>query len=224
MMTYSEIITTLNNLSDDYRNYANAARNPGYSYSERVYYLGLAIHSLQLLAEVCHRYPAIATRLPAGSLPDYSDQSIYHLFDRQRALYLERLRELRRNIGSGNYNLNDEMGLKISRLRDTNNILRSNSTLNEPPGARDARNHALASVIGTALKYPVHLVSRVLQGGARLIGQVVAAPLHLITYPMSMIINPDNPYTGRMVHNIGEGLGEVLSTGVRIIDNGIMRL
>ena len=62
MMTYSEIITTLNNLSDDYRNYANAARNPGYSYSERVYYLGLAIHSLQLIAEVCHRYPAIATR------------------------------------------------------------------------------------------------------------------------------------------------------------------
>ena len=223
-MTYSEIIRMINNYADEYRMYSNAARNPGYSYSERVYYLGLAINTLQQLRELCNRYPAIVTRFPAGYLPDYSDQAIYHLFDRQRDLYIERLRELRRNISSGNYSLDEEMGLKLSRLRDTNNVLRSNSTLNEPPGARAARNHALGSVIGTALKYPIHLVSRILQGGARLIGQVVAAPLHLITYPMSMIINPDNPYTGRTVHEIGEGLAQVLSTGVRVIDNGIMRL
>ncbi len=223
-MTYSEIVTNLNNFATDYRNYSNAARNPNYLYSERVYYLGLAINALQSIADLAHQYPGIVSRLPAGTLPDYSDQAIFHLFERQRDLYLERLREFRRNISSGNYNLGEEMSLKMSRLRDTNNVLRSNSTVNEPPGARDARNHALGSVVGTALKYPVHLVSRLLQDGSRLIGRVVAAPLHLINYPMSMIINPDSPYQGRLVHAVGDTIGNILSTGVRIIDNGIMRL
>ena len=41
---------------------------------------------------------------------------------------------------------------------------------------------------------------------------------------MSMIINPDSPYQGRLVHAVGDTIGNILSTGVRIIDNGIMRL
>ena len=223
-MTYSEILQAFNNLANDYRDYSNMARNPGYQYSERVYYLGLAINSLQQIADLAHQYPGIVARFPRGMLPDYSDQAIFHLFDRQRDLYLERLRELRRNIRGGNYNLNEEMSLKISRLRDTNNIFRSNSTTNVPPGALDARNHALGSVIGTALKYPIRLVSRVLQSGARIIGQVAALPVHLVTYPMSMLINPDSPYQGRTVQQVGENIGNLLATGVRVIENGIMRL
>ena len=221
-MTYSEIIEELNDLKENYRNCSNASRDPSYSYSERVFYLGSAIHSLKQIGMICHEYPAVAKRFKTGFLPDYSDQAIYRLYDRQRELYIERLRALKRNIGEGNYSLGDEMRLKVSRLRDTNAIL--NGSKNEPPGARVARNRAAASVIGTALKYPVHLISRVLQGGSRIIGQVLAAPLHLISYPMSMIINPDSPYQGRMVQNIGDTLGNVLSTGVRVIDNGIMRL
>ena len=223
-MTYNEIKDNFNNLATDYRNYSDMARNPNDQYCERVYYLGLAINTLQQIADLAHQYPGIASRFPKGTLPDYSDQAIFHLFDRQRVLYLEKLKELKRNISTGNYNLGEEMSLKMSRLRDTNNILKSNSTLNEAPGAREARNHALGSVIGTALKYPIHMVSRVLQSEAKLIGHVVASPLHLISYPMSVLTNHNSPYTGKMVHQVGDTLGNVLSSGVRIIDNGIMRL
>ncbi len=221
-MTYSEIIEELNDLKENYRNCSNASRDPSYSYSERVFYLGSAIHSLKQIGMICHEYPAVAKRFKPGFLPDYSDNALYRLYDRQKELYIERLRALRRNIGEGNYSLGDEMRLKVSRLRDTNNILRINA--NEPPGARVERNKAVASVLGTALKYPIHMVSRLLQGGSRIIGQVIAAPLHLISYPMSMIINPDSPYQGKTVQNIGDTLGNILSTGVRVIYNGIMRL
>ena len=55
-------------------------------------------------------------------------------------------------------------------------------------------------------------------------GHVVTAPLHLISYPLKKLIKPDSPYTGKAVEEIGYRLSNFLSTGIRVIDNGIKRL
>ena len=38
-----------------------------------------------------------------------------------------------------------------------------------------------------------------------------------------MIFNK-SPYDGKVVNEIGETFGNIISSGVRVIDNGIMRL
>jgi hypothetical protein len=221
-MTYSEIISILDEAKERYQRYMNEYYNVHQDLCLRQYYIGLAITNLQDIADIFHKYPAIAAKVK-GNYPDCTDLAIYHLIDKQRALYVDRLRELKKRIKDGTYNLDYEMSIKLTRLRDANRLVNGNDNINVPAGAVDARNDALLSVAGTALKYPVHAVSKVLQGGAKLLGKLITIPLHMVGLPIHMIFNK-SPYDGKVVNEIGETFGNIISSGVRVIDNGIMRL
>ena len=222
-MTYNDIVNTLKKHSDEYVRASNVIRDESVGYRERVFNAGLAIQELQSLKELANRYPQITRRLPKGTLVDYSDQAMFRVFERQRGLYLERLKNLRKNIKDGNYNLNDEMALKVERLRDTNNVIKSNETLNVAPGALDEKRRAVASIVGTALKYPIHIVSKILEGGSRIIGNIVSIPVHAVAYPFHLITKK-TPYDGKVANEIGEKVGEFLARGSQFLDNTIKRI
>lgn len=222
-MTVNDIVNTLKNYSSEYIRASNIMRDESVEYRDRVFNAGLAIQSLQSLKELASRYPQIVRRLPKGTLVDYSDQSIFRVFERQRELYIERLKNLRKNIKDGNYSLNDEMALKVERLRDTNNVIKSNETLNVAQGAYDEKRRAVASILGTALKYPIHVVSKVIEGGARIIGNIVSIPIHAVAYPFHLITK-NTPYDGKVANEIGEKVGEFLAKGSRFLDNTVKRM
>ena len=102
--------------------------------------------------------------------------------------------------------------------------LNDNRTLNVAPGAFDEKKRALLSIAGSALKYPFHVVNRVLEAGAHIIGHVATLPLHLVSYPINLLFKPGSPYTGKVVEELGDKLSNFLSTGVRAIDRGIKKI
>jgi len=223
-MTYKEIVEYLVKLAKEYREYSNYVHDEKMSYRDRVFYSGLAIETLQNIQEVAGRYPVIIQKLPPYTLPEYNREAIYRLFERQRYLYLEELKKIKARIKDGTYNISDEMHLKVERMHDITNIIKSNQTLNTAPGAKDVKRHALLSIIGTAFKYPVHIVNRVLEAGVHIVGRVLTLPLHLVSYPIKRVIKPNSPYTGKKVEDIGYKLSNFLSTGVRVIDQSIKKL
>lgn len=222
-MTYNDIVNTLKQHSDEYIRASNVMRDTSVGYRERVFNAGLAIQSLQNLKELANRYPQITRRLPKGTLVDYSDQAMFRVFERQRGLYLERLKNLKNNIKDGNYSLNDEMALKVERLRDTNNVIKSNETLNVAPGALDEKRRAVASILGTALKYPIHIISKILEGGARIIGNIASIPVHMFAYPYHLITKK-TPYDGKVANEFGEKIGEFIARGSIFLDNAVKRM
>ncbi len=222
-MTYSDIVNTLKSLSDEYIECSNKMRDESIPYRERVFNAGLCVQRLQSLKELATRYPSIVRRLPKGTIVDYSDQAILHMVDRQRDLYKQRLKGLKQRIKDGTYDLNEEMALKVERLRDVNNIVNDNTTLNVAEGALDEKRRAVASVIGTAVKYPFHIATKAIEGGSRLIGKVASLPVHLLAYPFH-VLTRNTPYDGKFVNAIGDKIGEFLSTGARAIDNTIKRI
>lgn len=222
-MTYSDIVNTLKTLSEEYIECSNKMRDESVPYSERTFNAGLCVQRLQSIKELANRYPAIVRRLPKGEIVDYSDQAILHMVDRQRQLYKERLKGLKQRIKDGTYDLNEEMALKIDRLRNVNNMVNDNTTLNVAEGALDEKKRAIASVIGTAFKYPFHIATKAIEGGARLIGHIASLPVHMVAYPFHLLTK-NTPYDGKVASEFGEKVGEFLSTGARIIDNGIKRI
>ena len=224
MKTANEIIEDLKKMAQEYLAYSNNMRDENLPYREKVFYSGLAIQTLQEIQELAGRYPQLVRTLPFGTIPDYSNQSIYNLFDRQKRLYLEELKKLRSKIKDGSYNISDEINLKVERLHDVNSIINDNRTLNVAPGAFDEKKRALLSIAGSALKYPFHVVNRVLEAGAHIIGHVATLPLHLVSYPINLLFKPGSPYTGKVVEELGDKLSNFLSTGVRAIDRGIKKI
>lgn len=222
-MTYSDIVNTLKQLSSEYIECSNLMRDENTPYREKIFNAGLAIQRLQSLKELTSRYPTIARRLPEGTIVDCSDQAIFHMLERQRDLYKQRLKGLKQKIKDGTYDLNEEMALKVERLRDVNNLVNDNTTLNVAEGALDEKKRAFASVLGTAFKYPFHIATKAIEGGARLIGHIASLPVHMVAYPFHLLTK-NTPYDGKVANGFGEKVGEFLSKGARIIDNGIKRL
>ncbi len=222
-MTVNDIINTLKNYSDEYIRASNIMRDDNVPYRDKIFNCGIAIQSLQSLKELASRYPAVVRKLPKGTLVDYSDQSIFRVFERQRSLYKNELKKLKKRIKDGTYDINDEMALKVERLRDTNNIIKDNTTLNVAAGALDEKKRAFASVLGTAAKYPFHIVTKILEGGARIIGNIASIPIHMFAYPYHLMTKK-TPYDGKVANEIGDRIANFLAKGARTLDNGIKRI
>ena len=223
-MTYSDIVHDFEKMNKEYLTYINKTYDDNAPYREKMFYSGLAIQTLQNIQELASRYPLVAKKLPFGAVPDYSNQAINRVFEAQRRIYLQELKKLKSKISKGTYNLNDEMSLKVERLRDINSIINDNRNLNIADGAFDEKKRMMFSIAGTALKYPVHVVTKTLEATGRVIGKVLSLPLHAIAYATKFMIKPESPYNGKVVNNIGDKLGDFLSTGARIVDHGIKKL
>ena len=222
-MTVNDIINTLKQYSDEYRRASNIMRDDNAPYRDKIFNCGIAIQSLQSLKELAGRYPAVVRKLPKGTLVDYSDQSIFRVFERQRSLYKNELKKLKKRIKDGTYDINDEMALKVERLRDTNNIIKDNTTLNVAAGALDEKKRAVASILGTAVKYPFHIVTKILEGGARIIGNIASIPIHMFAYPFHLMTKK-TPYDGKVANEIGDRIANFLAKGARTLDDGIKRI
>lgn len=223
-MTDAQVIAAMNRYCTEYRTYFNYANQRTFNYTDRAYYCGLAITTLQNIRDLANHYPTPVGTMAPGVVPDYSDVSFNNLVSLQSRIYHDQLVEMRRNIRNGTYRLSDEMAIKAERARSAAAVANNSTNLNVAQAALTERNRARLSMVGTALKYPVHAVSRIVQGASRLIGTVLTLPAHLLTYPLHMIISPDSEYTGHVVTEMGERIGNLISAGVRTIDNGIMRL
>ena len=223
-MTDAQVVSLMTSYSVDYQQYFNLANQRGLNYRDRVYYCGIAIATLQNIKDLANAHPAPVATMTPGIVPNYSDATFNSLIRLQTRIYHDQLVELRRNIRNGSYRLGDEMAVKNERARAASAIANTSTDSNVIQEATRERNRARLSMIGTAVKYPLHGVARVLQGASRLVGNVLTLPAHLLTYPLHMLINPDREYTGHVVQEMGERMGNIISTGVRLIDDGIMRL
>ncbi len=222
-MTVNDIINALKAHSDNYNKAYKLLENSNEPYRNRIFNCGAAIHDLQSIREIAMRYPQVVRRLPKGTLVDYSDNSMYKLFEKQREIYKNELKKLKESIKDGTFTLKNEMNIKVDRLRDASHVIRDNEIWNNVPGAQEERNRALGSVIGTAFKYPLHVVTRILEGGARIIGNIVSIPVHMIAFPFHLITKK-TPYDGKVANKFGAKIGDFLSAGARLIDKGIKRM
>ncbi|MBP5684209.1 MAG: hypothetical protein J6X02_03010 [Bacilli bacterium] len=223
-MNSAQIISIMTSYSSEYNHYSQLAKQTGMNYHDRIYYCGLAITTLQNIKDLANQYPSVIRTMAPGIVPDYSDVSFNNLVSLQSRIYHDQLVELRKNIRNGTYRLRDEMALKRERARMASAVANNSTNTNVSQAALEERNKARLSMAGTALKYPLHAVSRIIQGASRLVGNVLTLPAHIITYPLHMIISPDRQYTGHAVQELGDQIGNIISSGVRLIDNGIMRL
>jgi hypothetical protein len=223
-MTDAQVVATMSSYCLEYQQYFNYANQRAFNYRDRVYYCGLAIATLQNIRDLANAYPGPVATMPATMIPNYSNAAFNNLIRLQSRIYHDQLIELRRDIRNGTYRLGDEMAVKSERARAAGAVISTSTDPSIIQEARRERNSARLSMVGTAIKYPLHAVARIIQGVSRLVGNVLTLPAHIITYPMHMIINPDREYTGHIVQEMGDQIGNLISTGVRLIDNGIMRL
>lgn len=137
---------------------------------------------------------------------------------RHRAQLNSRMRE---NKKASKYSITSELALKVQKLASAKDELlySDNKLLSSAILAKET-----ASTTFTMLKYPVNIGLKGMALAAPYVGMVTSQIFQLPTYLLYKFINPDSPYNGKYVTQMGKDFGEMVGKMTLATDESIKRI
>ena len=134
------------------------------------------------------------------------------------------------NANIKNLTLVKEVGLKIKRLSTDASLLKHASTKKDKVEAKKQVAKSTLGVVGSVVKSPVMVASKVLSTVGPLAIIITTLPLQVLNLGVSMVIDiqngtvKDNPYSDTFVHQMSKCLGDAVKSVSKSVYNVVGRL